>query len=115
MAEHRLERVKSLLREEISMMIMKGIIKDPRVTTMISISDVDVSKDIAYAKIYISGFEGRKKLQSSVDALNHATGFIQGILGKKLKIRQTPKLIFILDNSIEDGFNMIKKIEELNT
>lgn len=110
----RLKRVQNMIREEVSLLILQGVIKDPRVNSLLSVTDVEVSKDTAYAKIYISSMEGDKKLDGAVKALNHAAGFIQAKLGKKLKTRNTPKLTFILDQSIKRGVDMTKKLEELD-
>ena len=114
MSEYRLQRVENMVREMISEMIMKGIIKDPRISSLVSISKVDVSKDLSYARIYISGFENDKKTRLSVDGLNNATGFIQANLGKKMHTRTTPKLKFIFDSSIRDGFEMTKKLDSMH-
>ncbi len=111
----RIQRVETLIREELGKMVLSGSIKDPRISNLISVSDVDVSRDIKYAKVYISGFESDKSLEKSVEALNHASGFIQMKLAKKLKTRNTPKLTFFVDNSIKKGIDMIKKIEDLNS
>ncbi len=111
----RIERIKTLMREEIGKMILSGTIKDPRISNLISVSDVDISRDIKYAKVYISGFESNKIVQKSVEALNHASGFIQMKLAKRLKTRNTPKLSFFVDLSIKQGIDMIKKIEEINS
>lgn len=111
----RIERIKTLIQEEIGKMIISDTIKDPRISNLISVSDVDVSRDIKYAKVYISGFESKKSVEKSVDALNHANGFIQMKLAKRLKTRNTPKLSFFVDSSIKQGIEMIKIIEELNS
>ena len=111
----RIKRVETLIREELGKMILSGTIKDPRISNLISVSDVDISRDIKYAKVYISGFESNKSVEKSVEALNHACGFIQMKLAKKLKTRNTPKLTFFIDNSIKHGIDMIKKIEGLNS
>ena len=103
-----------MIREIISEMIMKGIIKDPRISSLVSISKVEVSRDLGHARLFISGFENEKKIQSSVDGLNSAAGFIQKHLGKKMHTRTTPKLKFIFDSSIKDGFEMTKKLESMH-
>ena len=113
MSEFRLQRVENLIREVISEMILKGVIKDPRISRMVSISRVDIAKDLYSARIYISGFEDEKKIKSSVDALNHAAGFIQGRLGKKMHTRSTPKLRFIADSSIKEGFEMTRLLNNM--
>ena len=111
----RIKKVETLIREELGKLILSGSIKDPRISNLISVSDVDVSRDIKYAKVYISGFESNKSVEKSVEALNHACGFIQMKLAKKIKTRNTPKLTFFIDNSIKDGIAMIKKIEDINS
>jgi ribosome-binding factor A len=108
-----MKRVESLLREEISTMILLNVIKDPRVSTFLSVTEVKVSKDTNYAKVYVSSFQKDTKLESAVDALNHAAGFIQNKLGEKLSLRNTPHLSFIADHSIKQGIEMTHKIEEL--
>ena len=115
MPDFRLERVQNLIREIISSLIMNEEIKDPRINKYLSISHVTVSKDLTSAKVYISSFIGTDAMDTSVSALNHAAGFIQSRVGKKLKTRNTPKLTFIADHSIEEGFRVNKKIEELST
>ena len=114
MSEYRLQRVENMVRDIISEMIIKGIIKDPRISSLVSIHNVEISKDLSYAKIYMSGFESEKKIQSSVDGLNSAAGFIQKNLGKKMHTRTTPKLKFFYDSSIRDGFEMTKKLEAMH-
>lgn len=115
MADFRLERVESFLTEEISAMIMKKAIKDPRLSTMVSISRIKVSRDLGHATVFVSSFLEHEKLDSSVEALNSASGFIQKNLGKKMRTRVTPKLVFRADHSIEEGFNVNKTIEDLNS
>ncbi len=111
----RLKRVQSLIREEIGTMIVMGIVKDPRISHMSSVTAVEVSRDINYAKVYISSYEDGASVKKTVDALNHASGFIQQRLGKRLKTRNTPKLSFYADNSIENGIKMTSLLEELGT
>jgi ribosome-binding factor A len=92
---------------------MRSVIKDPRINTFISITDVKVSKDLAYADIFISSVEGQKKIEKAVDALNHASGFIQHKLRRALRMRTTPVLRFQADRGIELGFELSKKIDTL--
>ena len=115
MSEFRLKKIESLLRDEVSALIVSQKIKDPRVTPFLTVNRVVVSRDLVYAKIYISSFEGEKKVNAGVAGLNHAAGFIQSQVSRKLKIRTTPKLSFIKDDSIKDGFEMTKKLEELSS
>ena len=113
MAEFRIQRVQSLIREQIGTMIVHGTIKDPRVSPLLSVSGVKVSKDLAHAIVYISGIQDEAKLEKAVAALNHAAGFVQSRIGKQIKMRSTPKLKFVNDFSIRTGDRLTKIIEDL--
>ncbi|MBO5746975.1 MAG: 30S ribosome-binding factor RbfA [Clostridia bacterium] len=75
--------------------------KDPRVSKLLSIVKVDVSGDLSYATVYVSAIEGYDKTVESVKGLKNAAGFLRRELGLRLKLRKTPELRFIADNSIE--------------
>jgi ribosome-binding factor A len=113
MPELRLKRLESLLREEISAMILRGEIKDPRLESLTTVTEVTVARDLGHAKVYVSRFGEREALAASVSALNHAAGFIQGVLSKRVSLRTFPKLTFILDDSIERGFRITKKLRDI--
>lgn len=113
MSEFRLERLGEQIREEISRMILLRQIKDPRVSAFLSINRVEVAGDLGYAKVYVSSFMDDKKTEKGVKGLESAAGFIQTTLSKKLSLRQFPKLNFVVDKSIKQGFEMVKKLEEL--
>ena len=102
MSEFRLDKLAEQIREEISRLIFSGKIKDPRVSNFLSINRVEVSGDLAYAKVYVSSFMDAHKTKQGVRGL-----------AKKLHIHQCPQFTFIYDESIEEGFNMVKKLEAL--
>mgnify|MGYP006284493533 CR=1 FL=1 len=106
MGKFRLERVERLLREQIAQMILRGEVKDHRVTPMVLIHEVEVSKDLNYAKVLVSGYLEKERLDEAVEGLEHAAGFIQAQLGKRLKFRATPKLRFVADHSLKEGFEL---------
>jgi ribosome-binding factor A len=114
MGEFRLDRLGEQIREEISQMILGGRVKDPRVSTFLSINRVDVSGDLGYAKVYVSSFMSEADTKKGVKGLESAAGFIQTTLSKKLRLRQFPHLSFIYDDSIREGFEMVKKIDGLD-
>lgn len=114
MSEHRLARVERQLIEELSAMLMRQEVKDPRVSPLVSFSHAKVSKDLAHARIWVSGYLSRNELDNAVEALNHASGFLQGKLGKVLKYRSTPKLTFVVDHGIEESYEVIQRIKEAN-
>lgn len=113
MGSFRLVRLGEQIREEISRMILSGQIKDPRVSTFLSINRVEVSGDLGYAKVYVSSFMSGKETEKGVRGLQSAAGFIQSTIGRKLTIRQFPKLTFIADFSIKEGFEMVRRLNQL--
>ncbi len=113
MSEFRLEKLGEQIRDEIARMILHQHIKDPRVSTFLSINRVEVARDLGYAKVYVSSFMDEEKTKKGIRGLESAAGFIQTSLSKKLSLRQFPKLSFIMDKSMKEGFEMIKKLEEL--
>jgi ribosome-binding factor A len=113
MGSFRLERLGGQLRDEISALIGSGAIKDPRVSTFLTINRVEVTADLAFAKVWVSSFENEHKLKHGAAGLQSAAGFIQSTLSKKLRIRQMPRLTFIADTSIKEGLEMIQKINGL--
>lgn len=113
MGEFRMLKLGEQIREEISKLIMLQKVKDPRVSTFLSINRVEVAKDLAYAKVYVSSFLNESQVKKGVEGLNSAAGFIQSSIAKKLTIRQFPRLTFIADMSIKEGFDMVNKLNRL--
>jgi len=110
-AEFRTERLGHLIQGIISSLILEGRIKDPRVSAFISITRVNVSRDLSFADVYVSNINENANLQRSAEGLQSAAGFIQSHLGTSLKIRKIPRLRFHADPSIREGFDMIQKID----
>ena len=113
MGEFRMLKLGEQIREEISKLIMLQKVKDPRVSTFLSINRVEVAKDLAYAKVYVSSFLNESQVKKGVEGLNSAAGFIQSSIAKKLTIYKFPKLTFVEDTSIKDGFDMVNKLNRL--
>lgn len=113
MGQYRMERLNAQLREEISKIILHGDIKDPRVSSFISINRVEVTSDLGYAKIFVSSFLSDSQLEKGVEGLNSAAGFIQTAIAKKMRIRQFPKFSFVIDAGMKDGFRMVQKLNNL--
>lgn len=114
MAKFRHERVERLVAEAISSMVLRNEIRDPRVSTLLCVSGVRVTKDMSQAFVQISGYLPAEKLAAGVEALNHAAGFIQGRIGHSLGTRTTPKLSFKVDTSIREGFDVIQHMKDLH-
>ena len=105
---NRSERVAGALRRELAQLIQLEV-KDPEVG-FIGLSDVEVSRDLAHAKVFITVFEPEKAV-SSVKALNRAAGYLRSRLGQKMRIRSVPELHFEHDASVETGQRMDSLID----
>ncbi|MBI4298232.1 MAG: 30S ribosome-binding factor RbfA [Chloroflexi bacterium] len=108
----RVDRVNALLRQEISQLLVTEI-KDPRLSSVLSITHVDISKDLRYAKVFVSVLGDKGAKAQSIQALNSATGFLRRELSRRLSFRNTPELRFVLDDSIEYGARLLEIIEEI--
>ena len=113
MGQYRLQRLGEQLREEIATMLMTGQIKDPRVSGFLSINRVEVAGDLAYAKVYVSSFMDDNSVKLGVKGLQNAAGFIQSSIAKKLSIYKFPKLTFVADFSMKEGYKMVQTLKEL--
>ncbi len=114
MSSYRKQRVAASVREIISVMIQRGEIKDPRVSTFVQLNEIDIASDFSFARIHVSSFESEEELERSVEGLNAAAGFIQSRLGRQMRTRNTPKLVFKKDTSIHKGMEINAVIEELH-
>ena len=113
MPGHRYGRVAEDIKREIAAIVRE--MKDPRVRAgMITVVRAEVSGDLSFVKVYISAMEGLEKAKLAVQGLTGATGFIRREVGQRLKLRKTPELRFIADDSISYGMDIIKKLEDLD-
>jgi len=113
MAEFRSERLGQQIQEMIGALILAGRIKDPRVSPFVSITRVEVSRDLSYADVYVSNIREKANIEHSVEGLQSAAGFVKSRLGAALHIRKIPSLRFRADASIREGFDMVRKLGEL--
>ena len=115
MGQYRLIRLGEQLREEIASMIMKHEIKDPRVNEFLSINRVEVAGDLAYAKVFVSSFMDDVSVKRGVEGLQNAAGFIQSSVARRLSIYKFPKLTFVADFSMKEGYDMVQKLNALES
>lgn len=94
--------------------IIRGEIKDPRINTMTSVVSVEVSPDLKQCKAYISVLGDEESQKSTLEGLRSAEGYIRRELAHTINLRNTPEIIFIIDQSIEYGVNMSRFIDEVN-
>lgn len=105
-------RMNGEVQREISRIISREI-KDPRIHKMTSIVSVDVTPDLKYAKVFASVLGSEEDKENTKEGLISAAPHIRSLLAKSLNLRNTPELKFIIDDSIEYGVNMSKKIDDL--
>ncbi len=111
MAGYRVSRVSEDIRREITAIVRE--LKDPRVKDkMLTVVRVEVSSDASFAKVYISDFNGIDGAKEAVKGLTAATGYIRREVGTRLHLRKTPELKFVADDSVEQGFNLFKKLDD---
>ena len=108
----RLERVNELLRHELSQLVAQEL-HDPRIPVLVTITRVESSVDLRYARVYISVMGDSVEKRETMDALHSAAGFLRRTLKPRLVMRHIPILSFRLDESIEEGSRMLRAIEEL--
>ncbi|MBR0435542.1 MAG: 30S ribosome-binding factor RbfA [Lachnospiraceae bacterium] len=95
--------------------IIRGEIKDPRINEFTSVVSVEVAPDLKTCKAYISVLGDEESQKSTLEGLNSARGYIKNRLAKSINLRNTPEIIFIIDQSIEYGVRMSHLIDEVNS
>ncbi|MBQ0070971.1 MAG: 30S ribosome-binding factor RbfA [Spirochaetales bacterium] len=113
MSEFSQERLESKILETISSLIVTGAIKNHNLSTLTSITRVELAPDNSLAKVFVSYLYDNNQLEKSVRALNQASGFIQARLARVLKTKNTPVLTFVKDNSYIEGERINKLIDEV--
>ena len=113
MSQQRIGRINEEIQKELSAKIRT--LKDPRVQdAMISITSVDTTGDLRYAKVYVSVLQ-KERAREVLKGLKSAGGFLRREIGQKLQLRYTPELIFVEDDSITKGAKMYALLSSLET
>ena len=113
MASNRINRINEEIQKAMADLLRN--VKDPRVSgTMISITRVETTPDLRFAKIYVSFLE-ENKAKDALKGLDSAAGYLRRELGATLQLRHTPQLQWALDDSITYGARMLKLINSLDT
>jgi len=108
----RIVRISEEVKREVSNIIQVGL-KDPRLPKLISVTSVNVTRDLRYAKVYISILGEEEEKKAALEGLKNAAGFIRREIGQRIKLRYTPEFLFELDNSIEHGVYINKLINDV--
>ncbi|KAA1150017.1 30S ribosome-binding factor RbfA [Pseudoalteromonas sp. FUC4] len=109
----RTDRVAQQIQKEIAVILQREI-KDPRLG-MVTVSAVEVSRDLSYAKIFITVFNTQDEdaAKQSAKVLNEATGYIRSLLGKRIRARIMPELKFVVDNSLMEGMRISNLVDSI--
>jgi ribosome-binding factor A len=108
---NRTKRIAEEIRKVVSTMLISGI-KDPRITSMVSVTDVEVTNDLSYAYVYVSILGGDEA--STLTGLKSAVNYIRREVSQNVKLRHTPQIIFKVDDSIKNGMYMSDLIRKVN-
>lgn len=112
MALHQ-ERVNAEFKRVLSDAIRS--IKDPRFSSMTSISNVEVSRDLKHANVLVSVYDSEEKQKETLDILNRASGLLAHEVNNRMRIRRVPQMHFVLDQSIEYSVHIGKVLDEIHT
>ena len=110
---NRPERVAHLMRREIAVILQREL-RDPRLGTMVSVTDVEVTRDLSFARVFVSILETGAGRDEALAALQRAAGFVRHALSPRLGLREVPEIRFVHDESIERGARveeLLKKLE----
>ncbi len=110
---YRIERLNSLLRQEISDIIQRQV-KDPRLGVFVSVTAVDVSSDLKFAKVFVSCMGSEDEKKDTLKALTSAAGFIRHELGNRMQARRIPEVSFRLDDTIEKADKVLRLIDQIS-
>ncbi len=111
MAKHRPNRLAETLKEEISQLIRVEL-KDPRIG-FVTLTSVDVADDLSHAKVYVSVLGTEDEGKASLEALNRAAGFVRCEIGKRVRLRHVPSIVFKYDPSIQHGAHISKLLKDV--
>jgi ribosome-binding factor A len=117
MSENRVRRVAEQIKKDIGQIIASQI-KDPRVAGITSVTEVQLTRDLRYASVYVSIFGTDLEKEETLQTLIRAAGYIRGEIGRRIRLRYVPEINFFLDNSIEYGVhieNVIKSLKKEET
>jgi len=109
---HRIEQVNKLIRRELSELIQRQL-KDPRLNTFVTVTEVATSTDLRHAKVFVSHLGSEAEKQAILKVLESASGFLRKELAHHLKLRRTPELSFCWDDSIEQGDHILNLIDQV--
>lgn len=102
------EKVAHLMRREVAEILQQKV-RDPRVSAMVSVTDVEVTHDLSFARVFVSIMGSKPEVAKTLEALGHAAGFVRHEVGMRLGLREVPEVKFVHDESLDRG----ARVEEL--
>lgn len=113
--DRRVARIASLIKREVGQMLMQNGIKDDRVGTgMVSVTEVEVSKDLQHVQVFVSIYGTPAAQAETMAGLEAATKWVRREIGQRVRLRRTPEISFHQDDSLERGVRMVALINKLN-
>ena len=109
----RIQKVCSLLKKELSLILNNDLDEEIISDNFISISKIEISPDLYYCKIYITSSVGDEKKVKIVDSLNNSKSFIRHKLTQRIQMRRIPELTFKMDRALEKGLTVLKLLDKL--
>ncbi len=113
MNNKRIARISEEVKKVVSDIIMHKL-KDPRISELTTVTEVEVTNDLSYARIFISVLGDENSKKETIEGLESARGFIRKEISNEVKLRHTPKPVFLLDESIERGIHIAQLIDEIS-
>lgn len=107
----RVDRLSQQMKKEMAVILQREI-KDPRLHSMITVSDVEVSRDLSHAKVFVTflGMDS-EKVSDNLKILNDAAGFVRSLIGKRIQARIVPHIRFAFDESLNEGIRMATLVD----
>ena len=110
---HRIERVSSLMRHEISGLLQREV-KDPRISNFVAVTEVSLSADLKYARVFVSCMGSEEEKKAMLEGLGAAANFLRSQLTKRLHLRRIPELSFEWDDSIARGDHLLQLMDKIS-
>jgi ribosome-binding factor A len=108
------EKVANLMRREVADILQQKL-RDPRISAMVSVTDVEVTQDLSFARVFVSIMGDPGEREATLHALVHAAGFVRRELSPRLGLREVPEVRFVHDESLQRGARveeLLKRIHE---
>ena len=112
MANRRIQRINGLIRDELAVLLQREV-KDPQISGLISITEVETAPDLSIVHVYVSVMAEEEEARKTIERLRHAARFFRRELAERINLRHTPEIDFRLDMSIARGARVLQLLREL--